>query len=92
MTMNGGNAPAWSYRECSLMAPFVVRNFAHGNTDRQRSMVVASMEYSGLLNLNLCLGAWLVLPVLIMVFCNLIIQYPERASHHPLIFTGHYWH
>jgi hypothetical protein len=40
--MNVGIGPRRSSNVCSLIAAFLARKRAHGNTDKQRSMVVES--------------------------------------------------
>jgi len=40
------------------MAPLAVRNLAHGNDERQRSMVVESILWSWFLNRKRCLRVW----------------------------------
>ena len=48
---NVGRYPSWSKPTCTFTAPFVRRNFAHGNADRHKSMVVESTENNLALNL-----------------------------------------
>src|ERR1700722_19944937 len=43
--MNVGMLPCKSSRVCILTAALRCRNFAHGNSDRHRSMVVESRAY-----------------------------------------------
>ena len=40
-----GYCPAWSSRVCIFTAALRCRNFAHGNSERHRSMVVESSAY-----------------------------------------------
>ena len=55
--MNVGRCPAWSTPTCSLIAPFVRRNDAHGKAARHKSMVDASTANSLFLNRKPCRGA-----------------------------------
>ena len=50
-SLDVGRYPSWSKPTCTFTAPFVRRNFAHGNADRHKSMVVESTENNLALNL-----------------------------------------
>ena len=45
MRMNVGILPCRSSSVCIFTAAFCLRNLAHGNSDRQRSIVVESRAY-----------------------------------------------
>src|SRR5690625_6150681 len=45
-----GSMPAWFNPTCSLIAPLACRNLAHGNIERQTSMVDESRENNLFLN------------------------------------------
>ena len=53
--MNAGRWPAWS-SATRLQPALRPPDFAHGNIDRHRSIIVESSEYSGFLNRNPCPG------------------------------------